>query len=64
MKQIKFRDTENDIVYGGIRLDNGDVICACRGCLIPKNEQTIEQGFELLEEYDEWLDLTEYITGE
>ena len=63
MKQIRFRDTENDVVNGGIRLDDGDVICACCGGLIPKDEQTIEYGFELLEEYDEWIDLTEYITG-
>lgn len=61
MKQIKWHDIDNDLKVGGILLDNGDVICACCGSLIPKEEQTKEDGFELLEVYDNWIDFTENI---
>ena len=61
MKQIKFRDIENDVVCGGIRLDDGDVICACCGGLIPADEQNAEYNFELIEEYDNWVDFSHEI---
>ena len=61
MKQIKFRDIDNDLIHGGIVLDDGDVICACCGGLIPKDEQTKEMGFELLETYPDWIDFSDAI---
>ena len=64
MKQVKWRDALNEMVHGGIRLDNGDIICVCCGGLIPKDTQTKEYGFELLEEYENWVNLDEFIIGE
>lgn len=61
MKQIKYKDIENDVICGGIRLDDGDIICACCGSLIPVDEQDAEYGFELLEEYDNWVDFSNEI---
>ena len=58
MKQIKYRDIKNNVVCGGIRLDNGDVICACCGSLIPVNKQNVEHDFELIKEYNDWVDFT------
>ena len=58
MKQIKYKDTENNVICGGIRLDNGDIICACCGSLIPVDEQNRVYDFELLEEYDNWVDFS------
>ena len=64
MKQIKFLDTDNDVIHGGIMLDNGDVICGCCGSIIPSDEQRPELGFKLLEEYDTWTSLDEAIIGD
>ena len=64
MKQIKFIDTDNNKMHGGIKLDNGDVICGCCGSLIPVDEQTEELGFKLVEEYASWVDLDDTIIGD
>lgn len=29
MKQVKFKDIPNDVIHGGILMDNGDIICGC-----------------------------------
>lgn len=60
--QIKFLDKENNVIHGGIRLDNGDVICGCCGGLIEADEFNDEN--ELLEEYDTWVNLDEEIIGD
>lgn len=64
MKQVKFSDTDNGVIHGGIQLDNGDIICGCCGSLIPKDEQNEECGFELLEEYEMWVSLDDSIIGD
>ena len=61
MKQIMFRDTDNNVIHGGIRLDDGDVICCCCGGLIPSDEQTPELGFELIKEFCNWINLDDAI---
>lgn len=61
IKQIKFIDNENDAIHGGIRLDNGDVICGCCGGLIEADEFT--EDCEVLEEFDTWVNLDEEIIG-
>lgn len=38
MKQVLIYDKENRVRHGGILLDNGDVVCACCGGLIPQDE--------------------------
>ncbi len=62
MKQIKWFDKENELVHGGILLDNGDIICACCGGLIPVDEQLGE--VEILDIYDSWVDFSDEIIGE
>ena len=59
--QVKIRDVENGTIHGGIRIDNGDIICACCGGIIPADEQVIEYGFELLKEYPVWIDFSDSI---
>ena len=61
MKQVKFKDTDNNMTHGGILLDNGDIICGCCGGLIPADEQDTDHGFELIEIYDYWVDIDEAI---
>ena len=59
MKQIKWFDKENELVHGGILLDNGDIICACCGGLIPADEQA--EDVEILEIYPDWIDFSDSI---
>ena len=42
MKQVKLRDIENDVVFGGILLDDGNIVCACCGGLIEKDTVTLQ----------------------
>ena len=61
MTQIKFKDLENDTIHGGIMLDDGDVICACCGGLIDKEEFNNENYYKLLDIYKTWIDFSESI---
>ena len=61
MTQIKFKDIENNSIHGGIMLDNGDVICACCGGLIPKDEFENTACYKLLTKYNVWIDFSEFI---
>ena len=61
MKQVKFKDIENNEVHGGILTDDGDVICGYCGGLIPADELTEEYGHIILEEFSEWASLDEAI---
>lgn len=64
MKQVKFKDTENDVIHGGILLDNGDVVCGCCGGLITKDEIDNPDEFNnitILETFDTWTDLDKTI---
>ena len=63
MKQIMFKDIENKSIHGGILLDNGDVICCCCGSLISAKEFGENGSYEILEEYKDWVDLTEFIVN-
>ena len=56
MKQIKFRDVE--AVFGGILTDDNTIICGCCGGTFDKDE------VEILEIYDEWVDLSPEIIGD
>lgn len=40
-KQIKFYDPENEVEHGGIILDDGNILCACCGSIIEKDEVSI-----------------------
>ncbi len=62
MKQIMFKDIENESIHGGILLDNGDVICGCCGGLLKADE--INQTWSNINTYDEWIDLDETICGD
>ena len=60
MKQVKFIDKneEENNVYGGILMDDGNVICACCGGVFEPED------IEIVEEYDVWVDFTESILGD
>ena len=45
--------------FGGIMLDDGNLICACCGRLFEKDERG--ETWDILEEYDYWPDMTEFI---
>ena len=62
-KQIRFWDAKEKVENGGILLDNGLVICGCCGGEIPKEDQTEEKGFVLLETYKSWVDISDAIIG-
>ena len=64
MKQVKFIDKENKVVHGGILTDDGDIICGCCGGLIPSDEIGPEEDHEILEVYDNWVNLDEEICGD
>lgn len=58
MKQIKFKDLENDTIHGGIMLDNGDAICGCCGGLFEADERG--ETWELIQTFD-WVDIDKAI---
>ena len=59
MMQIKFLDKENNVIHGGILLDNGDIICACCGGLIPTDEQL--DTIRIIDYYEGWIDFSKAI---
>lgn len=61
MQQVKIYDRENDMYHGGILLDNGDVVCACCGGLIPADEIGPDEDTEIVKVFDSWVDFTDYI---
>lgn len=61
-KQIKFYDIENEVIHGGILLDDGDIICACCGGLIPVDEQI--GTIEIFDIYDTWIDFSSIIVAD
>ena len=60
-KQIKFRDTDNDAILGGILIDDRYIICGCCGGVIDLNEE--DCGAEILERYP-WINISDAIVGE
>lgn len=62
-KQVKFQDTIYGKVFGGIMLEDGNIICGCCGDVI---SPTLLDGsvYRVLEVYSEWVDLCEEIIGE
>ena len=57
MVQVKFKDLDG-LEYGGIQLDDGDVICGCCGGLFTADEiGPLEDGneIEILKTYNEWV---------
>lgn len=61
-KQIRFKDLENNVIHGGILLDDGNVICGCCGGLL----EGIEEGttWKALEVYNYWVELDAEICGD
>lgn len=64
MKQVMFYDKENDVKHGGILTDDGDIICGCCGGLIPADEIGDDCDHQILEVFDDWVDLDEEICGD
>lgn len=64
MKQVMFYDKENDVKHGGILTDDGDIICGCCGGLIPADEIGDDCDHQILEVFDNWVDLDEEICGD
>lgn len=64
MKQVRFIDKENEVIHGGILTDEGDIICGCCGGLIPSDEIGPEYDHEILEVYNNWMNLDEAICGD
>lgn len=62
VKQIKFKDIENDVIHGGILLDDGNVVCGCCGGIHEKDEQGVT--WQLIKEYDSWVNLDGDILGD
>lgn len=54
IKQIKFRDIDNDETLCGILLDNGGIICACCGGYVEPDDPQ----FEIVKEYNHWVDFS------
>lgn len=57
-KQVKFRVWPNDAPYGGILVDNKFVICGCCGGVFGLDE------IEILVKYENWVSISDEITGE
>ena len=56
--QVAFIDSDNSELQGGIYIDCLDgVVCGCCGALIPLSD------IDYLCIYDDWVDLSECITG-
>lgn len=63
MKQVKFFDTEDNDIHGGLLLDNGDIVCACCGRIIPADEIGPGEKCQaiILKIYEDWADFSKFI---
>lgn len=59
IKQIKFKDLENNVILGGILVDNEYIICGCCGGKIDLDDDQ----YDIVEIYPNWVDLTDEIIG-
>ena len=64
MKQVMFYDKANDVRHGGILTDEGDIICACCGGIIPADEIGEEHDHQILQVFNDWVDLDGEICGD
>lgn len=65
MKQVRFKDLENNVIHGGIMTDEGDIICGCCGGLIEADELEGENKTHvILEIFHDWINLDEEICGQ
>ena len=62
LKQIKFKEIASLATYGGILLEDGCVLCACCGGIFEADERG--ETWEIVEEYEDWVDFTETILGD
>ncbi len=58
-KQIKFKDIGDEAIYGGILFEDGCVLCACCGGIYEAGERG--ETWEIIEEYENWIDFTDAI---
>ncbi len=58
-KQVRFFDKEDGVIHAGI-LYNDKIICGCCGGVFDADSE----DFEILEKYEDWVDLTETIIGD
>ena len=66
-KQIKLYYKDEDEYIGSILLPNGDIICGCCGCIFsPKNrdKKSPHTLFDVVKEYNSWVDITDEIIDE
>ena len=61
-KQVKFFDREDQVIHGGILIDDETLICGCCGGTYDKDDWA-DMGIYILEEYDCWVSLEEEIMG-
>jgi len=58
-RQVVILDNINDLVCGGILLENGDVICAHCGYYIDKSRVgDSAHDFSIIDRYESWIDLS------
>lgn len=61
-KQVKFFDSENQAIHGGILINDETLICGCCGGVFNKDEWD-DLGITIMEEYANWMNLDEEIVG-
>lgn len=65
--QVKVYDKDNDLTFGGIRVDDDYIICGCCGSAIEKEDFDTPENpdadapFTLMETYDCWVNFSKYI---
>ena len=59
IRQVKVRFIADDRVVGGILLTNGTLICGCCGGIVEDSDD-----YEIVEEYKNWVNISESIIGE
>lgn len=63
IKQVKFIELEEPTHYiGGILTDDGDVICGCCGGIFECGDRGIT--WDIVQEYDYWVNVSEKIIEE
>lgn len=58
LRQCMIKHEEENLIHGGILMENGDVICLTCGNLIPHEEA------EILKVYKTWVDLSADVIAE
>ena len=58
LRQCMISHHDENLIHGGILMENGDIICLACGNLIPHREVGKAKEANILKVYESWVDLS------